>query len=149
MRRVIQYSTGNVGPHALRMLIERDDVELVGLHATSPDKIGRDAAELCGLDKPAGVKATDDVGALLALNADCVVYTSQAETRPKEALAEITCFLRSGTNVVGGRIDHNEGGVIATAARVVNAIDAVCRAPSGIPAAHDLRPRDQLRGVMW
>ena len=48
-----------------------------------------------------------------------------------------------------GRIDHNEGGVIATAARVVNAIDAVCSAPSGILAARDLRPRDHLRGVMW
>jgi hypothetical protein len=38
--------------------------------------------------------------------------------------------------------------VIATAARVVNLIDAVCRAPSGILAAHDLRPLDHLRGVM-
>jgi hypothetical protein len=50
---------------------------------------------------------------------------------------------------VGGRIDHNEGGVIATAARVVNLIDAVCRAPSGILAAHDLRALDHVRGVMW
>ncbi|MDT5220417.1 MAG: hypothetical protein QOF15_2522 [Mycobacterium sp.] len=100
-RRVIQYSTGNVGRHALRMLIERPDLELVGVHASSPDKVGRDAAELCGLPTPTGVLATDDVDALLTLNADCVVYTSQAETRPKEARAEISRFLRSGTNVVG------------------------------------------------
>jgi 2,4-diaminopentanoate dehydrogenase len=100
-RRVIQYSTGNVGRHALRMLIERPDLELVGVHASSPDKVGRDAAELCGLPTPTGVWATDDVDALLTLNADCVVYTSQAETRPKEARAEISRFLRSGTNVVG------------------------------------------------
>jgi 2,4-diaminopentanoate dehydrogenase len=100
-RRVVQYSTGNVGRHALRMLIERPDFELVGVHASGPDKVGRDAAELCGLPDPTGVPATDDVDALLALNADCVVYTSQAETRPKEAIGEITRFLRSGTNVVG------------------------------------------------
>src|SRR3954469_1474623 len=100
-RRVIQYSTGNVGRNALRMLIERPDLELVGLHASSSDKVGRDAAELCGLPTPTGVLATDDVDALLTLNADCVVYTSQAETRPKEARAEISRFLRSGTNVVG------------------------------------------------
>jgi hypothetical protein len=99
--RVIQYSTGNVGRHALRMLIERPDLELVGVHASGPDKVGRDAAELCGLPDKTGVRATDDVDALLALNADCVVYTSQAETRPKEAIAEIARFLRSGTNVVG------------------------------------------------
>ncbi len=43
----------------------------------------------------------------------------------------------------------SECAVIATAARAVNAIDAVCHAPAGILAAHDLRPLDHLRGVMW
>jgi hypothetical protein len=113
--RVIQYSTGNVGRHALRMLIERADFELVGVHASSPGKVGRDAADLCGLDTPTGIVATDDIDALVALEADCVVYTSQAETRPKKALAEITRFLRSGTNVVGSSFvwmvapDHADG----------------------------------------
>ena len=48
----------------------------------APDKVGRDAADLCGLDEPTGVLATDDLDALVALGADCVVYMSQAETRP-------------------------------------------------------------------
>lgn len=100
-RRVIQFSTGNVGVHALRTIIERPDLELVGVHASGPDKIGRDAAALCGAAKPSGVIATDDVDALLALQADCVVYTSQAETRPHEAVQDIVAFLRAGTNVVG------------------------------------------------
>ena len=63
--------------------------------------MGRDAAELCGLDEPSGVVATDDVDALVALHADCVVYTSQAETRPGDAIDEISRFLAAGTNVVG------------------------------------------------
>ncbi|HEY5108796.1 MAG TPA: hypothetical protein VII96_04225 [Acidimicrobiales bacterium] len=100
-RRVIQFSTGNVGRHALRAVIGRPDLELVGVHARGPDKIGHDAAELCGIDDPTGVVATDDLDALVALDADCVVYTTQAETRPHEALAEVTAFLRNGTNVVG------------------------------------------------
>jgi hypothetical protein len=100
-RRIIQFSTGNVGVHALRSIIERPDLELVGVHARGQDKIGRDAADLCGLDRRTGVLATDDIDALIALNADCVVYTSQAETRPHEALAEMSRFLRAGTNVVG------------------------------------------------
>jgi hypothetical protein len=100
-RRVIQFSTGNVGRHALRALIGRPDLELVGVHAVAADKVGRDAAELCGLPESTGVTATDDLDALLALNADCVVYTSQAETRPHEALDELTRFLGSGINVVG------------------------------------------------
>ncbi len=98
--RVIQFSTGNVGRHALRTVIGRPGLELVGVHAASPDKVGRDAGELCGLDTITGVRATDDLDALVALGADCVVYTSQAETRPQEALAELTAFLRVGTNVV-------------------------------------------------
>jgi hypothetical protein len=101
VRRVIQFSTGNVGRHALRTIIERPDLELVGVHANGADKQDRDAAELCGLTMPTGVVATDDIDALIALDADCVVYTSQAETRPAEAIDEICRFLTAGTNVVG------------------------------------------------
>lgn len=100
-RRVIQFSTGNVGRHALKAVIQRPDLELVGVHAAATDKVGRDAAELCGLDRPTGVIATDDLDALVALKAECLVYTSQAETRPKDAIAEITRFLAAGCNVVG------------------------------------------------
>jgi 2,4-diaminopentanoate dehydrogenase len=99
--RVVQFSTGNVGVHALRAVIEHPELELVGVHAANPTKVGRDAAELCGVTSPTGVVATDDVDALVALRADCVVYTSQAESRPHEALAEVTAFLEAGTNVVG------------------------------------------------
>ncbi|MCU1397474.1 MAG: dihydrodipicolinate reductase [Acidimicrobiales bacterium] len=97
---MIQFSTGHVGVHALRALIEHPDLELVGVHASSASKIGRDAADLCGLDAPTGVLATDDLAALVALGADCVVYMSQAETRPQAALHELTAFLEAGTNVV-------------------------------------------------
>jgi 2,4-diaminopentanoate dehydrogenase len=101
VRRIIQFSTGNVGRHALRTIIGRPDLELVGVHANGAQKVGRDAAELCGLDEPSGVVATDDIDALVALHADCVVYTSQAETRPGDAIDEISRFLAAGTNVVG------------------------------------------------
>ena len=101
MKNVIQFSTGNVGRHALRLIVERPDLRLVGMHAHAADKVGRDAAELCGLDQPTGILATDDIDALVALGADCVVYTSQAEMRPQQAIEEISRFLRAGTNVVG------------------------------------------------
>jgi hypothetical protein len=97
----VQFSTGHVGRHSLRATIERPDLELVGVHAASAAKVGRDAAELCGLAEPTGVTATDDLAELVGLRADCVVYTSQAETRPDVALRELTAFLTAGTNVVG------------------------------------------------
>lgn len=101
MRRVIQFSTGNVGRHSLRAIIGRPDLELVGVHAASAEKIGRDAAELCGLDEPTGIAATDDIDTLVGLGADCVVYTSQGETRPTQAIEQMARFLAAGTNVVG------------------------------------------------
>ena len=45
-------------------------------------------------------------------------------------------------------LDHNLGGVIATAARAVNMIEPVCAAPTGLLAAQDL-PAAHIRGVMW
>lgn len=101
MRRVVQFSTGNVGQHSLRALIGRPDLELVGVHAANPDKIGRDASDLCGLDEPTGIVATDDIDALIALKPDCVVYTALGETRPMEAIEQMSKLLAAGINVVG------------------------------------------------
>ena len=101
MRRVVQFSTGNVGQHSLKAIIGRPDMDLVGVHAANPDKIGRDAAELCGLDEPTGITATDDIDALIALRPDCVVYTALGETRPMEAIEQMSKFLAAGINVVG------------------------------------------------
>ncbi|MFK7897764.1 MAG: dihydrodipicolinate reductase [Myxococcota bacterium] len=97
--RVIQWGTGNVGFHSLRHLIQHPDYELVGVHAHSEAKQGKDAAQLCGLDAETGVLATNDVDALLALNADVVVYTVKAETRPHEVIPELARILASGANV--------------------------------------------------
>ena len=98
--RVIQWGTGHAGRPALRAIIRRPDLELVGVHAHAAEKIGRDAADLCGLDQPTGVVATDDVDALLALDADCVSYMVQGETRIRETVEELCRALASGKNVV-------------------------------------------------
>lgn len=71
--RVVQWTTGNVGRKSVHAVAANTDLELVGCFAWSPDKVGKDVGELCGID-PLGVNATDDVDALLALKPDCVVY---------------------------------------------------------------------------
>ncbi len=97
--RVIQWGTGNVGFWSLRHLIQHPDYELVGVHAHSEAKQGKDAAQLCGLEEPTGIVATNDVDALLALKPDAVVYTVNAETRPHEVIPELERILASGANV--------------------------------------------------
>ena len=58
--KVIQWATGYTGIFSLKYILMNPALELVGLRCYSPDKIGRDAGEICGL-APVGVKATDSV----------------------------------------------------------------------------------------
>ncbi len=71
--RVVQWTTGNVGKSSVEAIAKNPTYELVGCYAWSKDKAGVDVGELVGIE-PLGVKATNDVDALLALKPDCVVY---------------------------------------------------------------------------
>ncbi|HXA58067.1 MAG TPA: dihydrodipicolinate reductase [Streptosporangiaceae bacterium] len=98
--RVLQWSTGNVGRHAIAGIDARPDLELVGVWVSNPAKVGKDAGELAGLGRPLGVAATNDAKALFALRPDCVVYTAMADVRIFEALEDLATILRAGINVV-------------------------------------------------
>jgi len=94
MYRVIQWATGGVGRAAIQGVLRHPELELVGCWVHSADKDGRDAGELAG-EGPIGVAATTDVEALLAIDADCVMYSPLL---PDEAV--VAAILRSGKNVV-------------------------------------------------
>jgi 4-hydroxy-tetrahydrodipicolinate reductase len=97
--RVIQVSTGNIGTHALRAIIQNPAFELAGLWVHGADKVGRDAGSLAGLP-PTGVLATNDLDALLKLDAPVVCYCSGADSRLGEAVADFEKILRAGKNIV-------------------------------------------------
>lgn len=92
--RVVQWTTGNVGKSSLQSIVANSQFELVGCYAWSPEKAGRDAGELVGID-PTGVMATNDVDALLALKPDCVVYNPMWID-----VDELVRILSAGVNVV-------------------------------------------------
>src|SRR5580698_10197759 len=98
--RVVQWSTGNVGRHALAGIDAHPELELVGLFVSNPDKVGCDAGELAGLGHAMGVVGSSDIDALLALQPDCIVHTAMADDRMFEALADLDRFLAAGINVV-------------------------------------------------
>lgn len=98
--RVVQWSTGNVGRHAIAGILARPELDLVGVWVSSEDKAGRDAGQLAGLGRDVGVLATNDAEALLALKPDCIVYTAMADNRLMEALGDLQRFLDAGINVV-------------------------------------------------
>ncbi|MCJ2188408.1 NAD(P)H-dependent amine dehydrogenase family protein [Novosphingobium beihaiensis] len=99
--RVIQWATGNVGSRALRMVIEHPRMELAGLWVSSPDKVGKDAGDLCGLPET-GIKATNSLDEIVAIDADCVIFMPQGTDY--DALCAL---LASGKNVVTTRGDFH------------------------------------------
>jgi len=98
--RVVAWSTGNVGRNAIAGIDARPDLELVGLWVSNPEKVGKDAGALAGLDRTLGVTATDDVDTLVALAPDAVVHTAMADDRLMEAIEDIRRLLQAGINVV-------------------------------------------------
>jgi len=99
--RVAQVATGNAGKLTLRQLITDDRFELVAVSTSSPDKVGKDAGELAGLDVLTGIAAVADLDALIATQPEAVVYCAMGDTRPVEATNDVRKLLEAGIDVVG------------------------------------------------
>jgi len=106
-----------VGRAAIEGVVAHPDLELVGAFVYSPDKAGRDVGEICGID-PVGVTATDDRDAILATEADCVVYSPMLADQ-----ADVVALLASGKNLV-----TPVGWVYPFASHDVVEVEAACRA---------------------
>jgi 2,4-diaminopentanoate dehydrogenase len=116
--RVVQWATGNIGTCSLRAVIEHPDLDLAGLWVHSPDKAGRDAGELCGLD-PVGVRATGAIDDVLALAPDCVLYM------PRALDADEVCrLLAAGIDIVTTRGELHHPGSMDPALR--ERVEAAC-----------------------
>ena len=63
--RVVQWGSGNVGRSAIATVAARPGLEVAGLLVSNPDKVGRDAGTIAGIE-PLGVIATDDTSIALA-----------------------------------------------------------------------------------
>ena len=105
--RVIQWATGYTGIYALKYILNNPALELVGLKCFNADKHGKDAGEISGL-APVGVKATMSTQEILALDADCVIYTPGAYdmqnpsvpgSNTYQMLQTLLLLLESGKNV--------------------------------------------------
>jgi len=103
--RVVQWATGNIGSRALRGVIQHPGLSLAGVYVHTPAKVGVDAGELCGL-APTGVVAVGDLGDVLALEPDCVLYMPQ-----RCDFDEVTALLDAGVDVVTtrGEFHHPAG----------------------------------------
>lgn len=120
--RVAQWATGLVGMAAMRAVIRSPRFELVGLHAHSPSKVGRDAGEICGLD-PIGVPATNTIEAIVESRPDCVLYMREGYDAD-----EMCALLEAGINIVTTRSEFLNPKVMEPGLR--DRIESACRAGS-------------------
>jgi len=74
---------------------------LTAIWVSTDAKVGKDAAELAGLDATTGISATNDLDAVIATQPDCAVYCAMGDTRLPDAVADCMRILAAGVNVVG------------------------------------------------
>lgn len=109
--RVIMWGTGTCGIFGLRHIMQHPDLELVGVRVFTPEKDGKTAGEIAGMPDGRGahVVATRDEAALIAMEADAVVFmdSDRTLTDPRVpgtetyAMVDKMCrLLESGKNVV-------------------------------------------------
>lgn len=90
--RVIQYGIGPIGASIVKLLKEKETVELVGAIDTDPAKIGRDLAEVVGATDAAwGIKVSGDAKGVLEQSADVVMHTTSSSL-PKVVDQLLACL---------------------------------------------------------
>ena len=134
--RVVQWATGNVGSRSLKTVIEHPQMELVGLYVSSPDKLGKDAGELCGLPAT-GIKAVNQLADVLAAKPDCVIYMRQGTD-----FDEVCALLEAGANIVTTRGDFHHPRAMDPAIR--DRVEAR-RSTAPVPAPASLPRRSPSR----
>ncbi|MCX6398198.1 MAG: diacylglycerol kinase [Propionibacteriales bacterium] len=97
-KRVVVWGTGVVGKMVIAEIVKSPAFELVGVGVSNPDKVGKDAGEICGID-PTGVIATDSVEDLVALAPDALVHYGPTAQYADENIRVMTAFLRAGIDV--------------------------------------------------
>ena len=97
--RAIQYGIGPIGASIVKLLREKDSVDIVGAIDTDPGKVGRDLGEVVGAsDAPWGVRVSGDAKGVLEQSADVVLHTTSSSL-PK-VMEQLLMCLDVGSCVV-------------------------------------------------
>ncbi len=98
-KRVVVWGTGFVGRMVIAEIARHPEFELVGVGVHDPEKVGRDAGEVCGTG-PLGVICTDDLDSLVDLRPDGLVHYGPTAAHADENIRVMGSFLRAGIDVV-------------------------------------------------
>ncbi|WP_216905960.1 NAD(P)H-dependent amine dehydrogenase family protein [Nocardia noduli] len=98
VKRIVLWGTGVVGSMVLAEIVRHPLFDLVGVGVSNPDKVGKDAGDLCGQPKT-GVLATNSIEELIAARPDAVVHYGPTAALADENIRVIGAFLRAGIDV--------------------------------------------------
>jgi 2,4-diaminopentanoate dehydrogenase len=77
--RAIQYGIGPIGASILKLMREKEAIEIIGAIDTDPAKVGKDLGEVIGAtDAPWGIKVSGDAKGVLEQSADVVMHTTSS-----------------------------------------------------------------------
>jgi 4-hydroxy-tetrahydrodipicolinate reductase len=98
-RKVVVWGTGLVGKMVIQEILDHPGFTLVGVGVHDPEKVGVDVGEICGVG-PIGIRATDDLGQLTALEPDALAHYGPTAGFAADNIRVIGAFLRAGIDVV-------------------------------------------------
>lgn len=97
--RVVQYGVGPIGAAIVRLMREKQSLEIIGAIDKDPDKAGRDLGEVVGAtDTPWDVAVSASAGEMLDLHPDVIVHTTSSHlpsvtTQLMECIAAGACVV--------------------------------------------------------
>jgi 2,4-diaminopentanoate dehydrogenase len=97
--RAIQYGVGPIGAAIVRLMREKQAIEVIGAIDNDPAKAGRDLGEIVGAtDAPWGVTVSPDAATMLAKSADIVIHSTSSSlpavmAQLLECLAAESCIV--------------------------------------------------------
>lgn len=97
--RVVQYGLGPIGLMAIRQILARRDLELVGAIDIDPKKRQRDVADLSGLRRPSGIRVSNRPQEVLGVNRPHIVLHTTG-SRLEDVFPQLIYCLEVGARVV-------------------------------------------------
>ena len=96
--KVVQYGVGEIGKEIARLVIERDNYELVGALDLDENKVGKDIGEILGLGSEVGVKVSDNSEKVLAEKPDFIFHSTGSHMVNIEG--QLVECLKTGADVI-------------------------------------------------
>ncbi len=97
--RVVQFGVGPIGAAILKLMREKQSLEIIGAIDIDPAKAGRDVGEVVGsTDGPWGVKVYADAATLLAQEPDVVMHTTSSYLA--NVMDQLLVCVEAGASVV-------------------------------------------------